>query len=280
VEKDEREDAFFGCDNGGNKYKALILLVCLVLYVGCFSIIGWLYATWPQECAFNSAAITTTLLFNLINTGISVSGVAEHGSLLCSGLVFAYTCYLCYAAVSSLPEPECNPHLRKDADDDVSMLGVSIVFAAISVGYIAYRMGAREIGQNVMSGGPSTAPAVSLGGETQLVGGVELGGRPAPKSAANDEVTVRVDGDNSHAEGEESVESRSYLTYHLKMCLISVYMAMLLTDWGVPASLQGDQRYSVGYASAWLQLSTNWVACLLYLWTLIAVKACPDRDFS
>ena len=33
-------------------------------------------------------------------------------------------------------------------------------------------------------------------------------------------------------------------------------------------------------ARAWLQLSTNWLCALLYLWTLIAPKCFPDRDFS
>ena len=34
------------------------------------------------------------------------------------------------------------------------------------------------------------------------------------------------------------------------------------------------------HAGAWLQMSTNWVCSLLYFWTLMAVKACPNRDFS
>ena len=38
--------------------------------------------------------------------------------------------------------------------------------------------------------------------------------------------------------------------------------------------------YSVGYASAWLQMATNWLCCLLYLWTLVAPKLFPNRDFS
>ena len=69
--------------------------------------------------------------------------------------------------------------------------------------------------------------------------------------------------------------------YHLKLMSIAMYMSMLLTDWGVPGTQTGVHiQYNVGYATAWLQLSINWLCCLLYLWTLVAVKLCPDRDFS
>ena len=92
---------------------------------------------------------------------------------------------------------------------------------------------------------------------------------------------------------------------------------MMLTDWGTPAAAQ-NQKYNLGYASAWLQMSANWVCSLfymyrylhvqvcsilymwtpptcglymlcstciqvcslLYMWTLVAPKLFPNRDFS
>jgi len=250
--------------------------------VGCLSAIGVLYAQWPQACAFNAGAITTTLLFNLLNTGLSISSVADHGSILCSGLVFAYTTYLCYSALNSFPVGNCNPTLSEQGDH-VGWLIASICVAGISVGYIAYRVGAKEVGANALNGGPSKAAAIDLGShgtDGKLAGGVELGG--SGKQTAHDEVAVTVQdqGARAVASDSEAIEGRSYLTYHLKMALISVWISMLLTDWGVPASIQGDQRYSVGYASAWLQLVTSWVCSVLYFWTLIAVKACPNREFG
>ena len=58
---------------------------------------------------------------------------------------------------------------------------------------------------------------------------------------------------------------------------------MLLTDWGVASgdvASASSASYSRGYASAWLQMGTNWVCSILYLWTLVAPKVCPGRDFS
>ena len=67
------------------------------------------------------------------------------------------------------------------------------------------------------------------------------------------------------------------------MFIIAMYSAMLLTDWGVAADTEVDsaaRSYNVGIASAWLQMGTNWLCCLLYLWTLVAPKLLPDRDFG
>ena len=78
------------------------------------------------------------------------------------------------------------------------------------------------------------------------------------------------------------MEVASYFGYHLRMLIIAMYMAMLLTDWGVAPreSSASGATYSIGYASAWLQMSANWVCCLLYTWTLVAPKLFPDRDFT
>jgi hypothetical protein len=64
------------------------------------------------------------------------------------------------------------------------------------------------------------------------------------------------------------------------MFLASLYAAMLVTDWGAESTTTGSTRQNLGYPSAWLLLGSMWVCQLIYFWTLIAVRACPDRDFS
>lgn len=266
LEKDDREDVFCGCDNGGNKYKVVILLLSLCLYTAAFTGIGLMYSMWPTSCGFNSAAITLTLLFGLLNTGIAVSKIAEHGSILTSGFIFAYSTFLCYSSISALPEPACNPTIGQGGGDNGGQLGVSMAIAALSVGYIAFRNGGtKSIGGNAMSGGASKEAEEAATGDAE-----------APASG-NDQITVKVAGESA-----DGVGAASYFWYHLIMVSICCYMAMLLTDWGVGGSEASDseQRYSIGYASAWLQMAINWLCCLLYLWTLIAPKCLPDRDFS
>jgi len=271
IEKDERQDVFFGCENGGNKYKGVILTLAATLYALCFTSIGLFYSFWNTDCAFNTAAITITLLFGLLNSAISISKIAEHGSILTSSLVFSYSTWLCYCTIAALPEPKCNPQFD-GSDEHFWQLATSIVITAISIAYIGYRAGTKSMGGNAMTGGetkPSEGASSPAEGSSQL---------------PNDQVTVRVDADESpnKAAAEPAVEPESFLMYHGVMFVISMYMAMLLTDWGVPGVAQtpSGQTASVGYASAWLEMGVNWLICLLYLWTLVAPALLPDRDFS
>ena len=135
--KDAREDVFFGLENSGFKYHGVILFLSALLYVGSFTAIGLMYSLWPQSCAFNPLAITTTLLFGLLYTGLSVSKVADHGSILCSGLIFAYSVWLCFASLSALPDPECNIYQSANPEEGSSehyvMLIVSCLVAGVRV---------------------------------------------------------------------------------------------------------------------------------------------------
>ena len=70
------------------------------------------------------------------------------------------------------------------------------------------------------------------------------------------------------------------------MCCGSLYMAMLLTDWGTgssksPTDASGVvQSSSTGATQMWVKIISQWVAILLYTWTLIAPRMCPDRQFE
>jgi len=255
VEKDEREDVFFGCANGGNTYKVVLLLASICLVVGSCVASGYLYANDYASCGFGMAAITTNLVFSIINVIIGLSKVAPHASPFVSALVFGYATFTTFDAISSWPEEDCNPSLRN------SGLGITIVsccIAAIAIGYIASNINRWT----------QTNTEIATGG---------LG-----KTGA-DEVTVEVV-DDSSADGKE-VEPHSFGFYHLLMLAVSMYLAMLLTDWGVehgsPADSAGaSTRHNVGETSAWIKLVFAWVCNGLYFWTLVAPRCCPNRDFG
>jgi hypothetical protein len=62
--------------------------------------------------------------------------------------------------------------------------------------------------------------------------------------------------------------------------LISCYYAMILTNWG---TLQADYSLAFpksGSVAMWLQAAGQWIAILLYIWSMIAPKLFPDREFS
>jgi carbon starvation protein CstA len=69
----------------------------------------------------------------------------------------------------------------------------------------------------------------------------------------------------------------TWVKWHFYMCLSSIYVGMLITNWG-SANLTTNtlQPSSFGF---WVRIGMAWAATVLYIWTLIAPKVFPQRDF-
>jgi len=84
--------------------------------------------------------------------------------------------------------------------------------------------------------------------------------------------------------------------FHVVMAAGALYMAMLLTNWGT-GSVQDEpstspsasgssggkvivHSSSTGLAQMWVKIISQWLAIAIYVWTLIAPRCFPDRDFS
>ncbi|KAG1704144.1 hypothetical protein DVH05_006155 [Phytophthora capsici] len=61
--------------------------------------------------------------------------------------------------------------------------------------------------------------------------------------------------------------------FYSMMCLAGLYMAMVLTDWDSAKGSSSD-------VSMWVKIIAQWLTILLFSWTLVAPKLCPNRDFS
>jgi len=62
------------------------------------------------------------------------------------------------------------------------------------------------------------------------------------------------------------------------MCLASIYVGMLITNW-TSASLTTGDLISNDFGF-WVRLGISWITTLTYIWTLFAPKIFPDRDFT
>ena len=81
------------------------------------------------------------------------------------------------------------------------------------------------------------------------------------------------DSDNEEPDAEEEPDAVSMVMFHASMATGSVYMSMLLTNWGTVAGKQSA-------AQMWVSIISQWISMLLYGWTLIAPRCCPDREFD
>jgi hypothetical protein len=61
------------------------------------------------------------------------------------------------------------------------------------------------------------------------------------------------------------------------MCLASIYVGMLITNWTTADLITGKlEADNFGF---WIRISISWFTSLTYIWTLIAPWVFPERDF-
>lgn len=117
-------------------------------------------------------------------------------------LVFCYTVYFAYGAVSAWPDNVCNSMIGElgAKHNQTAELVASYVIAAFTIGYQAFKISRRAAppGAGIMTGKSSAAPT----------------------EGATDEVTVSVEG-----EADPPPEPASYAGYHLAMCTVCFYFA-------------------------------------------------------
>lgn len=89
---------------------------------------------------------------------------------------------------------------------------------------------------------------------------------------------------NSKTQDETSSSSNqpSASTWKINIVLffVSCWYSMALTGWG---SIQGGGNMAnpdVHNVSMWMIVTSQWIMYVLYLWSLVAPKLFPDRDFS
>lgn len=62
------------------------------------------------------------------------------------------------------------------------------------------------------------------------------------------------------------------------MCIAAIYLGMLVTNWSSVSLTTGNLVSSdFGF---WVRVAISWFVTLLYIWTLVAPKIFPDRDFT
>jgi len=84
---------------------------------------------------------------------------------------------------------------------------------------------------------------------------------------------TKEDDEDVEEDEAQSTDGVSMVMFHASMATGSVYMSMLLTNWGTVAGKQSA-------AQMWVSIISQWISMLLYGWTLIAPRCCPDREFG
>lgn len=87
-----------------------------------------------------------------------------------------------------------------------------------------------------------------------------------------------IEGEIESGKNEAKPVTYSYFFFYLIFALASMYSAMLLTGWSASTSGSSEQ-INVGWTSVWIRICTQWTTAALYVWTLVAPRVFPDREF-
>ena len=249
------ERALDGPDEDRNWLYA-ILISAFVLYLVPTIGIPLLF-TFYGECASSVAFSSVTILGILLFTGLTLCRyqvVGEEGAILPAAVVAAYSTFVCWSALDSNPYPECKPSdVTTDSHHTVKLI-IGMVMATLSLMWTTYSAS-------------TGIEDLMTGDKTERDIGDEDSGRPLVEAGYADD------------DDEDWSEDRLWL-FHLILTTASMYMAMLLTNWGASDYAKGNEDGKVGLASMWVKIISQWFTMLLYVWSLIAPRVLGEwREF-
>jgi len=87
--------------------------------------------------------------------------------------------------------------------------------------------------------------------------------------------------EDSADEGDDEIQGRNYFFFHLVMMLGSMYMAMLLTNWGNGGDDNNPLAVASGTTSMWVKIISEWMSLFAFFWSLLApVTCCKHREYD
>lgn len=268
------------CDSrewgSGKKWLQAIIASSVGLYLCSLIGVVLLYQHF-SGCGSNDTVLALTWIGILAMTGTQLSG--EEGSLLTTAVISAYSTYIAYATVSKNPNAMCNPTL---GNDDILGVVFGLLLAVISLSWTGWSFTAQERlseegfdqTRSLTPNDPSRPDAASLNLDVPFI------------NAEDRPTTGLVMNHNSEEEADFNRNAGSTIwKLNVVLVLISCWVAASMTGWGsISGGVNdaGDHTAAnplVGkFNMAMMAVSQN-LAVLLYMWTLLAPRIFPDREF-
>lgn len=223
-------------------------------------VLFYIFYTQGEGCALQKFFISFNLIICVILSVVSVlpkvQEVHPSSGLLQSSAVSLYIMYLTWSAMNNSTNKQCKPSLGLTQEgskfDSQSIVGLVVWFACVL--YSSIRTSSNsQVGKLTMS----------------------------------EKILVKDTGNNASAGGdvetkvwdnEDDGVAYSWSFFHFMFALASLYVMMTLTNWFQPSD--DPKNLIENNASMWVKMSSSWICSALYLWTLVAPVALPDRDFS
>ena len=237
-------------------------LICatILFYAGTFTLNFYSFSWFTSQNSFNSFVLSLNLIFIVVISLISVSGIARNGSLLTSGGVFLYETFILWTGLANSPK-ESN-----DFNKSHSPLNFEIFFGCliivVSIAYVSFNQ-------------------AYFGEKNEASNQNDLEKEP---------IIQNNNGNNNNNNNQISQENESlpiytktnlYVYFHIIMMSSTFYLAMLFTNWGAPDLTQKIVfSYTPNLVKYWIQIVFSWTIVGVYIWTLVAPKILTNREFD
>eukprot|EP00510_Aplanochytrium_minuta_P008208 CAMPEP_0184045608 /NCGR_PEP_ID=MMETSP0956-20121227/1006_1 /TAXON_ID=627963 /ORGANISM="Aplanochytrium sp, Strain PBS07" /LENGTH=213 /DNA_ID=CAMNT_0026336921 /DNA_START=664 /DNA_END=1302 /DNA_ORIENTATION=- len=213
----------------------MVLGASLILYMVALVGIPLIF-TYYGDCAIGVVFGSLTLTGIVIFTGITLFRfqlVEQEGAILPASVVAAYCTYLCWSALESNPNNECKPFQTSEEHPAGIIIGMIIASASLMWTVLSASQGVEDL----LAGAPGDSDMNTPLNDSE--------GGPLYQAIASD-----TEEGYDYDDEDDWPETRLWI-FHLTLFTASMYMAMLLTNWGSAAHAEGNGDGKVGVASMW-----------------------------
>eukprot|EP00890_Picochlorum_soloecismus_P000604 jgi/Picsp_1/1544/NSC_05022-R1_probable serine incorporator-like len=262
-----------------DRYLYALLIATLGAYGGAatLAILSYVwFAPSDYDCSLNISLITVGLIaciaFNLATFHPTIRERNQGASIFVGSCTAFYVMYLGFSALQSEPrEYECNILGQRLNAASSTTLAAGMLLTLTSTVWAAFRAGSNT----------HTFSTDLDDAQEQLLEEAELTSAGLDGIPPKEEIGMDRTSRQGHHE-DQLVKDREYVTYnytqfYLIFALASMYVGMLMTGWG-SGTVEKD-LIDVGWTSVAVKTAAQWIAVILYSWTLIAPVVFPDRDF-
>ncbi|KAG2378252.1 hypothetical protein C9374_008395 [Naegleria lovaniensis] len=252
-----------GDDSSYGFWDYLMIVIAIVFYIlaVAFIVVEFVFFGAGADCHLNRFFISFTVVAAVISTIVAM--VLKRG-IYPTGLIFLYTAFLCWSALTSDPSKACNSLGDfSEQGGTNSSTASSIITIIISVLISVF-----AIVRSAISTGLSFSSFFTMS-----------------KHSDDDHKSTNDDDDDQDENDQDDDAKRaecSELFYaHVVFMFSSCYMSCVLANWDI-LSMQDEQWYvDHSLAAMWVKIATQWVCMAIFGWALIAPKVLKRyRDFD
>ncbi|CAD8165057.1 unnamed protein product [Paramecium octaurelia] len=211
-------------------------------------------------------------IINLINiaiiillTVVQLFGFNPSGSLLATGCISCYITYQTFSALSSYPNADINIFYDSEKNMKVQMF-VNGILNFIALIYI------------IFATQEQSKQALAILDKSNE--------KKRSNQNSNQQIEIEMTSTQQMNEAKALIEqielqpysTNQYIVFHIVMTFCSMYMAMMITNWGSPSIRVGTfELYMPSQLSYNVKIGSSWICSGLYFWTLIAPRVLPNR---